>query len=112
MMATTKPWCARGRGCAELHDRMMVGLRVPHTRANIAVRGDQYTFIALASSAKAIVGYRTGKRDSENTEASLITLGRLASYWTRPLAIATPDPTETAPDRRRRFRVIEGGKLD
>jgi hypothetical protein len=26
------------------------------------------------------------------------------------LAIATPDPTETAPDRRKRFRVIEGGK--
>ncbi|MGA8612221.1 MAG: transposase [Xanthobacteraceae bacterium] len=74
-----------GRGCAELHDRMMVGLRVPRlecdelwqyvgckqknvTRANVAVRGDQYTFIALASSAKAIVAYRTGKRDSENTD--------------------------------------------
>jgi hypothetical protein len=26
------------------------------------------------------------------------------------LAVASPDPTETAPDRRRRFRVIEGGK--
>ena len=26
------------------------------------------------------------------------------------LAVATPDPTETAPDRRRRFRVITGGK--
>jgi IS1 family transposase len=38
------------------------------TRANIAVRGDQYTFIALASSAKAIIAYRTGKRDSENTD--------------------------------------------
>ena len=25
------------------------------------------------------------------------------------LAIATPDPTETAPERRRKFRVIEGG---
>jgi IS1 family transposase len=74
-----------GRGCAELHDRMMVGLRVPRlecdelwqyvgckqknvTRANVTVKGDQYTFIALASSAKAIVAYRTGKRDSENTD--------------------------------------------
>src|ERR1700674_3475467 len=73
-----------GRGCAELHDRMMVGLRGPRiecdelwqfvgckqervTRANVAVRGDQYTFIALASSAKAIIAYRTGKRDSETT---------------------------------------------
>jgi len=26
------------------------------------------------------------------------------------LAAATPDPTETAPDGRRRFRVIEGDK--
>ena len=26
------------------------------------------------------------------------------------LAVATPDPTETAPDRRRKFRVIEGGR--
>ena len=53
-----------GHGCAELHDRMMVGLRVPRiecdelwqyvgckqkrvTPANAAVRGDQYTFVAL-----------------------------------------------------------------
>ena len=35
---------------------------------NISVRGDQYTFIALASSTKAIVAYRTGKRDGENTD--------------------------------------------
>jgi IS1 family transposase len=28
------------------------------------------------------------------------------------LAIATPDPTETAPERRRKFRVIDGGKSD
>jgi IS1 family transposase len=30
--------------------------------------GGQYTFIALASSAKAILTYRTGKRDSVNTD--------------------------------------------
>lgn len=74
-----------GRGCAELHDRMMVGLRVPRiecdelwayvgckqkrvTRANVAVKGDQYTYVALAASTKAILAYRTGKRDSENTD--------------------------------------------
>ena len=37
-------------------------------RKRIPVRGDQYTFIALAASAKVIVAYRTGKRDSENTD--------------------------------------------
>jgi IS1 family transposase len=74
-----------GRGCAELHDRMMVGLRVPRiecdelwqyvgckqknvTRKNVAVKGDQYTFVALAASTKAILAYRTGKRDGENTD--------------------------------------------
>jgi len=72
-------------GCAELHDRMMVGLRVPRiecdelwqyvgckqkrvTRENVAVKGDQYTFVALAASTKAIIAYHTGKRDSENTD--------------------------------------------
>ena len=28
------------------------------------------------------------------------------------LAVAPPGPTETAPDRRRRFLVIEGGRRD
>jgi len=74
-----------GRGAAELHDRQMVGLRVGRLeldelwafvgkkqkqvkRTDSANVGDQYTFIALASSTKAIVAYRTGKRDSENTD--------------------------------------------
>lgn len=74
-----------GRGCAELHDRMMVGIRTGRLeldeiwgyvgkkqkrveRHELSHKGDQYTFIALASSAKAIVSYRTGKRDSENTD--------------------------------------------
>jgi len=64
---------------------MMVGLRVPRiecdelwqyvgckqkrvTPANVAVKGDQYTFVALAASTKAIIAYRTGKRDSDNTD--------------------------------------------
>jgi IS1 family transposase len=73
-----------GRGCAELHDRTMVGVRAgrleldelwafvgkkqKNTRQHETEKGDQYTFIALASSAKAIVSYRTGKRDSANTD--------------------------------------------
>jgi IS1 family transposase len=75
-----------GRGCAELHDRMMVGLRVSrceldelwsfvgHKRnpqrskpSRDPNKGDQYTFVALASSTRAIVSYRTGKRDPHNT---------------------------------------------
>jgi IS1 family transposase len=74
-----------GRGCAELHDRIMVGLRVGRLeldelwayvgkkqrhlkRGDSAEKGDQWTFVALASSARAIVSYRTGKRDSANTQ--------------------------------------------
>jgi IS1 family transposase len=76
-----------GRGCAELHDRLFVGIRtgrleldelwayVGHKRNPQKRRpsfnpekGDQYTFVALASSARAIIGYRTGKRDSDTTD--------------------------------------------
>ena len=76
-----------GCGCEELHDRMMVGLRISRCeldelwsfvqrkrrqhekpRSDIAVTGDQYTYVALASSTRAIIGYRTGKRDSATTD--------------------------------------------
>jgi IS1 family transposase len=74
-----------GRGCAELHDRMMVGVRAGRLeldeiwgyvgkkqkrvqRHEIAHKGDQYTFIGMSASAKAIISYRTGKRDTENTD--------------------------------------------
>jgi IS1 family transposase len=69
-----------GRGAAELHDRMMVGVRTGRleldelwayvgkkqkrvTTKEAAVKGDTYTF-----SARAIVAYRTGKRDTGNTQ--------------------------------------------
>jgi hypothetical protein len=75
-----------GRGCARLHDYRMLGLRVGRieldelwsfvgkkqrrvTRKDEAVTGDQYVFTALASASKAIIGYRVGKRNGENTEA-------------------------------------------
>jgi IS1 family transposase len=76
-----------GRGCAELHDRMMVGLRVNRIECDelwsfvqrkrrwhekpardAAVTGDQYTYVALAASTRAIIAYRTGKRTSETTD--------------------------------------------
>jgi IS1 family transposase len=77
-----------GRGCAELHDRMMVGLRVQRIECDelwayvghkrnpqkgpkrhpSPVMGDQYTYVALAASTRAIIGYRTGKRDTETTD--------------------------------------------
>src|SRR6185437_6130144 len=74
-----------GRGCEELHDRMMAGLRVGRIeldeiwgyvgkkqkrveRHEIDHKGDQYTYVALGSSSRAIITYRTGKRDSETTD--------------------------------------------
>lgn len=73
-----------GAGCECLHDGLMVGIRTGRleldelwsyvgkkqrqvTRRDSHHVGDQYTFVALASSARAIVAYRTGKRDSHNT---------------------------------------------
>jgi IS1 family transposase len=78
---------AIGNGCAELHDRIMVGLRVyriecdelwayvGHKRnpqkskpRKSPAFGDQYTYVALASATRAIIGYRTGKRDGATTD--------------------------------------------
>ncbi len=76
-----------GRGCAELHDRIMVGLRVNRIECDelwayvghkrnpqkgparpSPVTGDQYTYIALGASSRAIIAYRTGKRDGATTD--------------------------------------------
>jgi IS1 family transposase len=74
-----------GRGAAELHDRIMVGVRTGRLeldelwafvgkkqkrvkRTDGPEKGDQYTFVALASTSKAIVSYRTGKRHTDTTD--------------------------------------------
>jgi len=88
-----------GRGCTELHDRMMVGLRVNRIECDelwsfvqrkrrwhekpakdIAVTGDQYTFVALAASTRAIISYRTGKRTEVTTDEFIQDL-RQARDW-------------------------------
>lgn len=80
-----------GNGCAILHDKTMHSLRVGRLeldeawsfvgkkqknvkRHEVAYKGDQYIFVGLASSAKAIVSYRVGKRDSANTAEFLYDL--------------------------------------
>jgi IS1 family transposase len=74
-----------GRGCAELHDRRVVGVRVARLELDEAwsfvgkkqarvrahetfAKGDQYVYTALASTQKAIISYRIGKRDGANTD--------------------------------------------
>src|ERR1700688_1738783 len=74
-----------GRGCAELHDRRVVGIRTGRLeldelwayvgkkqkrvkRHDAFAKGDQYTFVALASTSRAIVCYRNGKRDGATTD--------------------------------------------
>src|SRR5258708_30771417 len=73
-----------GRGCAELHDRLMVGIRVNRLeldeawsfvgkkqknvlRHEVPVKGDQYVFIGMAGTQKAIIGWRVGKRNADTT---------------------------------------------
>jgi hypothetical protein len=41
-----------------------VGKKQKRTRAHETEKGDQYTFVALASTSRAIVTYRTGKRNA------------------------------------------------
>lgn len=45
-----------------------MGLQKRVERHEIGHKGDQYSFIALGSASRAIISYRTGKRDSENTD--------------------------------------------
>ena len=73
-----------GRGCVELHDRLMVGIRVNRLeldeawsfvgkkqknvlRNEIFAKGDQYVFIGMAGTQKAIIGWRVGKRNADTT---------------------------------------------
>jgi IS1 family transposase len=75
-----------GIGCAKVHNKLMRNLNVSRLefdeiwqfvgKKRKAVRdtdpetvGDQYTYVALAGSAKAIVSYYTGKRTHEATLA-------------------------------------------
>jgi IS1 family transposase len=89
-----------GLGSARLHDYRMVGLRVGRIELdevwsyvakkqrrvaqdeNLA-KGDQFVFTALASTSKAIVSYRVGKRTSDNTYAIITDL--------RERVIGTPE---------------------
>jgi IS1 family transposase len=75
-----------GNGCAKLHNKLMRNLNVSRLEfdeiwqfvgkkrkavkdTDPATVGDQYTYIALAGSAKAIVSFYTGKRTHESTYA-------------------------------------------
>lgn len=74
-----------GNGCAAVHDALMRDLHINRleldeawsfvgkkqrntTPEDVATKGDQYIFIALAANAKAIVSYRVGKRTEAVTE--------------------------------------------
>jgi IS1 family transposase len=80
-----------GQGCGRLHDATMRNLQVPRieldeiwsfvgkkqrriTADDGADIGDQYTYLALAGSAKAIVSYTVGKRNAANTRDFLADL--------------------------------------
>jgi IS1 family transposase len=77
-----------GEGCLRLHSTMMRDLQVNRIELDEIwgyvgkkqklvkpedgdMKGDQYTFIAMAGAAKAIITYRTGKRTSATTQAFL-----------------------------------------
>jgi IS1 family transposase len=73
-----------GLGCMELHDRLVVGVRTERLeldeawsfvgkkqknvkRHEIHAKGDQYVFIAMAGTQKAIVSWGVGKRNMDST---------------------------------------------
>ena len=73
-----------GMGCMELHDRIMVGVRTERLeldeawsfvgkkqknvkRHEINAKGDQYVFIGMAGTQKAIISWGVGKRNTDST---------------------------------------------
>nr|WP_246791505.1 hypothetical protein [Bradyrhizobium commune] len=73
-----------GMGCMELHDRIMVGVRTERLELDelwsfvgkkqknvqhheINAKGDQYVFIGMVGTQKAIISWGVGKRNAENT---------------------------------------------
>jgi len=73
-----------GLGCMELHDRLMVGIRTERVeldevwsyvgkkqknvqRHEINAKGDQWVFVAMAGTQKAIISWGVGKRNAEST---------------------------------------------
>src|SRR4051812_29485078 len=73
-----------GLGCQEMHDHLMVGVRPDRLeldeawsfvgkkqknvkRHEIHAKGDQYIFIAMAGTQKAIISWGVGKRNMEST---------------------------------------------
>ena len=75
----------------ELHDRLMVGVRTERLEFD-----ETWSFVGRTTPAKAI-----GVADRAWTVAQLVDAA---------LAVAPAMPTETPPDQRRKFKVIEGGK--
>jgi hypothetical protein len=76
----------------------------------------------ISSGPVAIVAHplrpvRTGIKDALDTTPA-VAIGIADRPWSvgdlmdAALAVAPPSPTETAPERRRQFRVIQGGKRD
>ena len=80
-----------GTGCAQLHNAMMRDLNVSRieldelwayigkkqrrvTETDDGSKGDCYTFIAMDATNKAIISYRSGKRDDLTTEHFLTDL--------------------------------------
>lgn len=72
-----------GNGCKRVHDQMMQNLQIPileldeiwayvgkkqrQAKPGETDKGDQYTYIAMDATQKAIISYETGKRNIETT---------------------------------------------
>lgn len=87
-----------GLGCASVHDKTMVGIRTGRleldelwqyvgkkqkrvTPEDGRSKGDIWTYVALASSARAILSYWTGKRDGGSTQEFIADLrGRVIGH--------------------------------
>jgi hypothetical protein len=110
-----------GRGCAELHDRMMVGIRVNRLELDEAwsfVGKKQKIDCHVAAVSLHVAFYNLCRSHEALRTTPAVALGVADRVWSigdlidAALVTQPQAPETTAPDRRRRLRVIEGGKTD
>jgi hypothetical protein len=108
-----------GRGCAELHDRLMVGIRVNRLELDEAwsfVGKKQKNVNHVAAVALYVAHYNLCRVHEALKTTPARALGVVDRTWAigelidAALATQPITPVPTAPERRKLFTVIDGGR--
>jgi hypothetical protein len=94
-----------GKGCAELHDRRVVGKKLENHVAAVSLYVAHDNFCRVREALTPNMRQQTTPAMALGLTDHVWSIGDLLAA---ALAVAPLDPTMTAPERRCLFRVIEG----